>query len=43
MVEPTNKKRKLQGKGSVDKQASFSDVLQQIEAENDGSGGEWLL
>lgn len=35
MVEPINKKRKLQANGSLDKQPSFADVLQQLEAEGD--------
>ena len=40
MVEPTNKKRKLQANGNgVDKQPSFTDILQQLEAEGDDSGG----
>lgn len=42
MVEPTNKKRKLQANGSLDKQPSFTDVLEQLEAEEDGSSGEQL-
>jgi hypothetical protein len=36
MIEPINKKRKLQANGSLDKQPSFTDVLQQLEAEEDG-------
>lgn len=40
MVEPTNKKRRLEANGSLDKQASFSDILQQLEAEADGSEGQ---
>ncbi|ORX34769.1 putative delta DNA polymerase [Kockovaella imperatae] len=41
MVDVSNKKRKLQGNGAVrtlEKQASFSQVLEQLEAEDDNSG-----
>lgn len=41
MVEPINKKRKLQANGSLDKQPSFTDVLQQLEAEDDGMESEF--
>lgn len=40
MVEPINKKRKLQANGSLDKQPSFTDVLQQLDAEDDGIESE---
>lgn len=42
MVEPSSKKRRLEvnGKGILSKQESFSAVLQQLEAEEDASGGE---
>lgn len=39
MVEPSHKKRKLDG-DSLAKQDSFSDILQQLEAEGDITGGE---
>jgi len=42
VAEPLNKKRKLQVNGSVSKQPSFTDVLQQLEAEGDDAGGEQL-
>lgn len=38
--EPSSKKRKLQAHASLVKQDSFSDVLQQLEAEEDAAGGE---
>lgn len=45
MSEPINKKRKLQVNGSngLVKQESFSDILMQLEAEEDASGGEILV
>lgn len=45
MSEPINKKRKLQVNGSngIVKQESFSDILMQLEAEEDASGGEILV
>jgi len=42
VAEPLNKKRKLQVNNSVTKQPSFTDVLQQLEAEGDDAGGEQL-
>jgi hypothetical protein len=42
VAEPLNKKRKLQVSGSVTKQPSFTDVLEQLEAEGDDAGGEQL-
>jgi hypothetical protein len=39
MVEPTNKKRKVETV-VLSKQDSFSQVLQQLEAEEDSSRGE---
>ena len=42
VAEPLNKKRKLQVNNSVAKQPSFTDVLQQLEAEGDDAGGEHL-
>ena len=45
VAEPLNKKRKLQvnGNGAAAKQPSFTDVLEQLEAEGDDAGGEQLL
>jgi len=43
VAEPLNKKRKLQVHNSVAKQPSFTDVLEQLEAEGDDAGGEQLL
>jgi hypothetical protein len=43
VAEPLNKKRKLQVNNSVTKQPSFTDVLEQLEAEGDDAGGEQLL
>jgi hypothetical protein len=40
MVAPLNKKRKLQSSNSIAKQQSFTDVLEQLEAEGDDSGGK---
>jgi hypothetical protein len=40
VAEPLNKKRKLQVNNSVTKQPSFTDVLEQLEAEGDDAGGE---
>jgi hypothetical protein len=42
VAEPLNKKRKLQVNNSVTKQPSFTDVLEQLEAEGDDAGGEQL-
>lgn len=42
VAEPLNKKRKLQVNNSVTKQPSFTDVLEQLEAEGDDAGGEAL-
>lgn len=45
MLEPASKKRRLQGRdepGFVE-QKSFTDVLQQLEAEEDANGGELRL
>jgi DNA polymerase delta subunit 1 len=44
MSEPINKRRKLQviGSNGLVKQESFSDILMQLEAEEDASGGEVL-
>ncbi len=45
-MEPSNKKRKVQIENQareITKQDSFSDVLQQLEAEEDASGGEIVL
>lgn len=41
MAEPMNKKRKLQVDGSngLARQESFSDILMQLEAEEDAGGG----
>jgi hypothetical protein len=41
VAEPLNKKRKLQvnGNGSAVKQQSFTDVLEQLEAEGDDGSG----
>jgi len=49
MVEPTNKKRKIEVNGHANghalsgKQESFSAVLEQLEAEEDANGGETLI
>jgi hypothetical protein len=42
-VEPISKKPKLEpnGHAPLNKQQSFSEVLQQLEAEEDVKGGEW--
>jgi len=45
MVDVSNKKRKLEPNGHAPftKQESFSEVLQQLEAEEDKTGGEqWV-
>ena len=42
VAEPLNKRRKLQVNNSVTKQPSFTDVLEQLEAEGDDAGGEQL-
>jgi hypothetical protein len=42
VAEPLNKKRKLQVSSSVSKQPSFTDVLEQLEAEGDDAGGTQL-
>ena len=41
VADPLNKKRKLQvnGNGSAAKQPSFTDVLEQLEAEGDDGAG----
>jgi hypothetical protein len=43
VAEPLNKKRKLQVNNSVTKQPSFTDVLEQLEAEGDDAGGKQRL
>jgi hypothetical protein len=42
VAEPLNKKRKLQVSSAVSKQPSFTDVLEQLEAEGDDAGGTQL-